>query len=218
MSRTAPTSWRHTTARAQCQAQSDSPKPTNRIKNGDTISPSKPLWEPPLRDIEGRKTVPVANCGSAQRRRHRIRNVVRLQCVMPHRAEPQASENAKCSHRASDKETQLEQPEAANGCRCGFVVVMCPVEIQSLDHTRSGPRWSVPQHGERWSQQKEYDFVGGTPMRATHTRNTKVLTESMKDNRTGRCPKRTTPVTEVQHVVTEAAAQHDNAEVANRPG
>ena len=54
---------------------------------------------------------------------------------------------------------------------------------------------------------KEYYFVGGTPMRATHTRNTKVLTESMKDNRTGRCPKRTTPVTEVQHVVTEVAAR-----------
>ena len=33
----------------------------------------------------------------------------------------------------------------------------------------------------------------------------------MKDNRTGRCPKRTTPATEVQHVVTEVAAQHVNA-------
>ena len=109
MSRTAPTAWRHTTARAQSQAQSDSPKPTNRIKNGDTISPSKPLWEPSLRDIEGRKTVPVANCGSAQRRRHRIRNVVRLQCVMPRRAEPQASENARCS-----PELQVKRPNFNN--------------------------------------------------------------------------------------------------------
>ena len=69
-------------------------------------------------------------------------------------------------------------------------------------------------------------------MRATHTRNTKIRVESRnaqsmkkvrvllsgKNNRTGRCPKRTTHVTEVQHVVTEVVTQHDNAEVADRPG
>ena len=48
-------------------------------------------------------------------------------------------------------------------------------------------------------------------------KNVRVLL-SGENNRMGRCPKRTTLVTEVQHVVTEVATQHDNAEVANRPG
>ena len=40
-------------------------------------------------------------------------------------------------------------------------------------------------------------------------KNVRVLL-SGKNNRTGRCPKRTIQVTEVQHVVTKIAAQHDN--------
>ena len=71
------------------------------------------------------------------------------------------------------------------------------------------------RHANESNTQQKH--VGPESRNAQSMKNVRVL-HSGKNNRTGKCPKRTTQVIEVQHVVTEVAAQHDNAEVANRSG